>query len=358
MFEVLPGKSDMSELKIKKEAFTDFLKGLKDACRLYGPVRHRGMVNFRQIGNAGDMDLSFRNSLLSPKSLFLPQSEPMFAYSLDHADKDAHILKEAPRDCPDCAVIGIRPCDALALELVDVNFHTAEFKDPWWLRARAAATLVGLGCTKPCHNSFCTSVGGGPFGEKGLDILLTDTGGAFLAKVLTEKGNDLLKAASAFEPATEELVRLAASIQEESASRIASRIDTSRLATLDTLALYNADFWEDVQFSCINCGICTYLCPTCWCFDIQDETYDRLGRRVRNWDSCMFPLFTQHASGHNPRPHKIHRVRQRFMHKLKYYVDKYHNGIACVGCGRCVRHCPVNIDIRKVCAMMNDYMVS
>ena len=77
--------------------------------------------------------------------------------------------------------------------------------------------------------------------------------------------------------------------------------------------------------------------------------------RIRNWDSCMFPLFTLHGSGHNPRDTKIHRVRQRFMHKLKYYVDKYDSGIQCVGCGRCVRHCPVNIDIRRVCELMNSY---
>ncbi len=112
--------------------------------------------------------------------------------------------------------------------------------------------------------------------------------------------------------------------------------------------LFNASFWEDLQFACINCGVCTFLCPTCWCFDIQDEVCGEKGCRVRLWDSCMFPLFTLHGSGHNPRAQKLQRVRQRFLHKLKYYVDKYHNGVACVGCGRCVQFCPVNIDIREV----------
>jgi ferredoxin len=121
------------------------------------------------------------------------------------------------------------------------------------------------------------------------------------------------------------------------------------------LDLYEAPFWEEVAFSCINCGTCTYVCPTCWCFDIQDETQGKKGVRIRNWDSCMYPIFTLHASGHNPRGTKLDRVRQRFMHKLKYYVDKYENGIQCVGCGRCVQMCPVNIDIRRVCNMMNSY---
>ncbi|MCD6297627.1 MAG: 4Fe-4S dicluster domain-containing protein, partial [Deltaproteobacteria bacterium] len=100
---------------------------------------------------------------------------------------------------------------------------------------------------------------------------------------------------------------------------------------------------------------CTYLCPTCWCFDIQDEVLGKEGDRIRNWDSCMFPLFTLHGSGHNPRDLKVQRVRQRFMHKLKYYVEKYENGVQCSGCGRCVRYCPVNIDIRQVCELMNGF---
>ena len=214
---------------------------------------------------------------------------------------------------------------------------------------------MGVGCSTPCSTCFCTSVGGGPFDEAGLDILLTDAGDAFLAKVLTKKGKELVGSVNTFDPAEEKLIQRGMAIEEEAEGKIVSKVDTSRLAGMDTLALHSADFWEKVQFACINCGVCTYLCPTCWCFDIQDETQGRAGCRIRNWDSCMFPLFTLHASGHNPRGRKVRRVRQRFMHKLKYFVDVYQMGVACVGCGRCVQHCPVNIDIREVCGLMNAY---
>lgn len=345
----------MKLLKIKKENLSDFLDGLRDSYRLYGPVRQEGIVHFMQIENPADIDLSFQNSRLSPKSLFLPQSERMFEYSLDPTREDADILKEVSKDYSPRAVIGIRPCDARAFELVDVNFETPEFSDPWWVKARNSTTLVGLGCTTPCSTCFCTSVGGGPFDEAGLDVLLTETDDTFFAKVLTQKGESLFQAAKTMGPAEEDLIQRATAIQQAAEGRVVSKIETSRLAELDTLALYEADFWEEVHFACINCGICTFLCPTCWCFDIQDETHGRAGDRIRNWDSCMFPLFTLHASGHNPRGEKIQRVRQRFMHKLKYYVDKYKNGVACVGCGRCVQECPVNIDIRLICRTMNDY---
>ena len=141
--------------------------------------------------------------------------------------------------------------------------------------------------------------------------------------------------------------------KEAAEAKIVSSIKTDNLKNTDTLALHNASFWEDISFACINCGTCTFLCPTCWCFDIQDEIHGKSGKRLKNWDSCMFPLFTMHTTGHNPRGTKLQRVRQRFMHKLKYFVDKYDTGTMCVGCGRCVRQCPVNIDIRKVCDLMN-----
>ncbi len=189
-------------------------------------------------------------------------------------------------------------------------------------------------------------------------MLLSDAGDYFLANVLTEKGAAWVAAGGWTQAADATSGERLAAMRQAAEAKITSQVQTDNLKAGETTGLYNASFWGEVSFACINCGTCTYACPTCWCFDIQDETRGKAGVRFRNWDSCMYPLFTLHGTGHNPRGTKLHRVRQRFMHKLKYFVDKYDRGIQCVGCGRCVRLCPVNIDIRRVCGMMNTLAAS
>ncbi|MEJ2641742.1 MAG: 4Fe-4S dicluster domain-containing protein [Desulfosarcinaceae bacterium] len=345
--------------QIASDEWAGGLAKLAENHRLFGPVREnssdgvRRYHNFKALGPGELPDLTLGNTRLSAKSLVFPQSEAMFTYTLDESQADHHILKEMPADEMPRVVLGIRPCDAKALAMVRMNFDTPEYKDPYWLRLYEATTFIGLACDAPCSTCFCTSTGCGPYHEEGLDVLLCTEGEGFAAKALTEKGEKLLAAAGWDQEAEADLDLDARKTAAE--GLITSRIDTDRLADLDLLELHGADFWEDVAFACINCGTCTYLCPTCWCFDIQDEVFHQEGKRLRHWDSCMFPIFTVHTTGHNPRDTKTQRVRQRFMHKLKYFVDKYEKGIMCVGCGRCVRHCPVNIDIRRVAGMMNRY---
>lgn len=349
----------MKMITINKSEWADGLQKAAQAFRLFGPVKEKEFHSFKRLPNGVLPDLACLNTRMSPKHLIYPQSEAMFDYTLDESRADHHILKETVRDDSPQAVVGIRPCDAKAFVLVRMNFDTPEYQDPYWIRAYEATTLVGLGCAAPCSTCFCTTAGCGPYHEEGLDVLLADAGSHYLAKVLTEKGAKFVAAAgwkTAAEPAAAD--RTIAALKQAAESKIASFVQTENLRTTETTDLHSAAFWEEVSFSCINCGTCTFSCPTCWCFDIQDENRGKAGVRMKNWDSCMFPLFTLHGTGHNPRGTKLHRVRQRFMHKLKYFVDKYDRGIHCVGCGRCVRLCPVNIDIRRVCNMMNNFAAS
>jgi sulfhydrogenase subunit beta (sulfur reductase) len=345
----------MKLIQIDKQGWTSGLEKLKSTYRVFGPAKEKKEFEFKELGTGQLPELHFQNTRLSPKSIVYPQSQKMFTYSLDETAQDFRILKEIKPNEKPSAVIGIRPCDALAFQLVRRNFDSPEYQDTYWVNAYESTTFLGLACNHPCSTCFCTSAGTGPFGETGLDILLFEKNDAMYANAITHKGEALLQGAGWGQAADKGVENELGAMKSQAESMISSFVKSDAIKQKKIMDLYEAPFWEEEAFSCINCGTCTYVCPTCWCFDIQDETHGKSGVRLRNWDSCMSPLFTIHASGHNPREHKYERVRQRFMHKLKYYVDKYDDGIQCVGCGRCVRMCPVNIDIRNICNRMNSF---
>jgi ferredoxin len=345
----------MNVIHIDKNDWTRGIDKARESFRLFGPVKDTDVSIFRGLGPGEYPDLALTDSVMSPKSVLFPQTEPMLTATLDESKPEHHIYRRADADYSPRAVIGIRPYDAKAVQLVKLNFDTKEYRDPYWCDACEATTFVGLAVNRPSRVDFSTSAGSGPFGEEGLDVLLVDAGSRYLAKVLTPKGETFMAKAGFVAPADPGAAAEIDRMKAEAEAFMAPGIETDKLKALTILDLYEAPFWNDLAFSCINCGTCTYVCPTCWCFDIQDETRGKACTRLRNWDTCMSPLFTLHGSGHNPRGEKTQRVRQRFMHKLKYFLDKYDQGIMCVGCGRCVRECPVNIDIRDVATTMNAY---
>lgn len=345
----------MTEKRYSKPSWIAALRTLRDAYQIFVPVKEGDFHLFERLEDAKDPDFNYQNTRLSPKGLVYPQSERMFEVNLDRKDPEANIYKETGKDYSPRAVVGIRPCDAHGFHIVKRNFDNPEYRDPWWVQRFESTTLVGMGCNEPCASCFCTSVGGGPFAEEFLDAVVFDLGDSFLARAVTPKGDAFLSRAEGGAAADESVKEKVEALKKSAGEKFSKKVPTDRLKSKVLNELFSAPFWEEVSFACLNCGTCTFLCPTCWCFDIQDEVLGKQGDRIRNWDSCMFPLFTLHGSGHNPRDKKVQRVRQRFMHKLKYYVDKYGSGIQCSGCGRCVRYCPVNIDIREVAERMNSF---
>jgi ferredoxin len=346
----------MKFITIDKKDWTKGIDKSRETYQLFGPVKDENGCQIKPLDGDVQPDMSYTDSVLSAKSVLFPQTEKILNTSLNEANENHHIMKRAEADYTPRAVIGIRPYDAKAIQLVKMNFDTEDYRDPYWCDAYEATTFVGLAINKPGPFDFSTATGTGPFSEEGLDILLADMDDKFMAKVLTPKG-EAFAAACGFDAEADEKESqvLLDVLRKEAESNITSSVETDKLKEKTILDLHEAPFWDDVAFSCINCGTCTYVCPTCWCFDIQDEAKLKESTRFRNWDTCMSSLFTRHATGHNPRGEKIQRVRQRFMHKLKYFLDKYDKGIMCVGCGRCVKSCPVNIDIRQVCSTMNSY---
>lgn len=331
----------MKEKKIEKGKIASFIKGVAEKYKLFGPVKREDHHIFAQITSPEEIDFHYFNSLVSPKGLFFPQSEGLYRFQNDQV-KEEPTLEAEKR-----AIMFIRPCDARALTFLDRVFQGKEFEDPYYLNRRKNTTVVSLACNRPLTTCFCTSLEGGPVNEEGSDIILFDLGDTFLIKVVSQKGEDFIKPyEKLLSEANKSDLEKANKLREDSRKRVTSTVPVKGLKEKLSKA-FDASLWEEIHRKCLGCGTCTYLCSTCYCFDITDEVSGTEGRRVRSWDSCMYPLFTLHASGHNPRPSGKERMRQRIMHKFNYCPENFEETF-CVGCGRCVRECPVNLDIRKV----------
>ena len=336
------------KLKLDKKDFKPFLQSLMDEYDLFAPVQlEEGVSVYKKIDRPDEVDLSASNPQKPAKEVFFPQSETMFRY--EKAGKQHQVIstEEVERKR---VILGARPCDIQAVLLIDQVFSGKEYTDVYYVNKRKATTIIGMGCDHPLSTCFCSSMKGGPFSREGSDLFLIDLGEAYLVELLTGKGtafqnNKFLKEADTKE------INLAKEIEEKASKKTDDSLSVVGIEKrLDQMV--ENPFWERVQEKCIGCRVCTYLCPTCHCFDIADEVLTNKGQRVRNWDSCLSSLYSQETSGHNPRPTNRERTRQRIMHKFNYFPKNF-DRIACVGCGRCILYCPANFDIRQTIKEIN-----
>jgi len=333
----------MEKRLIKKDALAGIVKKIGEELTVFAPVKVEDNILFKALEKGEEPLTVYANTKNAPKHVFFPRSEILLRYVRTPKGVE---LKSEDVASPEAVLFGVRPCDARSFVLLDMLFDQEKYKDPYYILKRAKTTVVSLSCAHPPYSScFCTSVGGNPTDAAGADILLTDLGEQYLAEFMSPKGEKLVRYfgdAKADDAADKKKEAVAAQAEKE----IASHVPAKEIKPILDVN-FEHPFWNTIHQKCLACGTCTYLCPTCHCFDISDEMKYDDGRRLRNWDSCMFPIFTKETSGHNPRPTQKERWRQRAMHKFKYYVDNF-DAIACVGCGRCVMYCPVNIDIRKI----------
>ena len=280
------------------------------------------------------------------KDFLFVKDEPLFAF--EHKGKKV-ALTEVHHEYPKTVIFGVRPCDAASIGSLNAVFSTANanFDDAFFTKRLENTTIVTYSCTEPDNSCFCTSVGLAPDSDKGSDLHLTEIPGDKIhVEAKTPAGFELAKLLEPlFQWPAEPQARLEAG--KEAQIKVQRIRNSHRIkGWLDELTNFDDEMWERLGEKCIGCGACTFMCPTCHCFDIVDENRGGKGYRVKFWDSCQFDHFTLHASGHNPRDKQYKRYRNRFSCKFKIYEDKF-NAQGCVGCGRCVRDCPVNLDITE-----------
>jgi len=332
-------------IKIEKAKFKQFIDHLRNDFTVFAPTSD-GHSAFGEVDSAEDVITDIQMTRKSPKEIFFPQTEIIFKY-------DEGGIQTPENTNKPFAVWGVRPCDAKGLTLLDKVFGNAKqkpddpyFQDPLWKVKYDNALIFTLACNAPASTCFCHWFNGSPFDREGSDVFVVDAGEVFLFEPVSDKGTAYISKLKNRVQATEDDVARIKALKEEAESLLNESTDLKSLNSRLT-KIWDEPVWDEISAKCINCAACAFTCPTCHCFDVQDEGKRKRGKRIRTWDTCMFPIFTKEASGHNPRSLSKDRVRQRVMHKFSYFFDSY-DEFLCTGCGRCVQVCPVNLDIREV----------
>ncbi len=304
---------------------------------IYAPTQQGKRIGYKHITSVDEVTEDYLLPDMSAKSIVYPHIEKLFSYTKSKEDVD---VKDFDLDAiPYKIVWGVRPCDVSGMEGLAAIFNW-DPGDPIFARRMERTTFVGLSCNQSDDYCFCTSIGGSPGNTKGNDILLTkkDTGD-YIVEVLTPKGEAIVNLASGlFEDGD-------ASDKEKYLANVPKRFDDTNITKRLNTA-FDSHIFDEYAMRCIGCAACAYVCPVCACFDIQDETKGSQGQRIRLWDTCGAKLFTLHTSGHNPRETQGARWRQRLMHKLSYMPQRL-DVRGCIGCGRCSRRCPVDMNIAE-----------
>ncbi len=284
------------------------------------------------------------NTVRSPKDFFFPQMENLMEFKT--SGKNIEVI-DTRSETEDFVIFGVRACDVKSFEVLDRVFLSAPV-DSFYAARREHGVIVSVACNRPSETCFCQTFGISPEEPAG-DVSVWKTETEVFFRANTEKGEALMSKLSGL---TEECGDDEVNAQKEKITAIMNKLPLKDLTTDafgggKTKEFFDAPEWDELSQTCLGCGTCTFVCPTCQCYDIKDFNTGNGVIRYRCWDSCMYSEFTKMAHGNNRLTQK-ERFRQRFMHKLVYYPENNDGMFSCVGCGRCLSKCPISMNIVKV----------
>jgi sulfhydrogenase subunit beta (sulfur reductase) len=318
------------------EALRSWLDTLGEEGELVAPRDVDGHILYRPVGSSAEIVFDYERPELSAKEHVFPATEVLLRIKKRGESLDIEEVIPGERQ----VVFGVRPCDAHGLKAIDALFLDQDPPDAHYAHHRDRTVLVGLACPQMWEGCFCTSVGGAPDDSSHLDVLLRETGAAYAVEVVTEKGQELVESLA---------------VEERDGEPDPTAVGDGALPITPPRAwrpLFDDKVWMRHGERCLSCRICTYVCPTCRCFDVTDRIVAQTAEgtrieRIRAWDACTSTNYRRAAGGHNTRPTKQVRLRNRFFCKFCYYPEDF-GPLGCVGCGRCIAVCPVDIDITEV----------
>ena len=333
--------------KIAKCDLPELLRAIAAEQEVYLPVNIGGQTNFAVWSEGVEADLDTLKTVKSPKDMFFPQSETLYTVTKENKKLSIHPEKLVDQKF---VAFGMKACDIQGIKVLDKVF-LAEPVDTYYAARRAHGTIVALACHEPEETCFC-KVFGVDCAEPDADVVMWMVGDALYWKPVTEKGTALTEAVSGVLQAADEADEKTVEDEKANIHAIVEKLPYSNLSLEgwdgdQTAAKFDSPVWEKLYKPCLACGTCTFVCPTCQCYDIKDYDTGHGVQRYRCWDSCMYSDFTMMAHGNN-RTSLMLRFRQRFMHKLVYFPANNDGMYSCVGCGRCVDKCPASLNIVKV----------
>lgn len=331
-------------LRIAIDKIDSLFDAIAEKQTLYIPVdREDGAAEYKKYESGMKMSNSL-NTLRSAKDFFFPQTENLVEFKMEGKQIEVKDIRE---ESEDFVIFGVRACDARSFSILD-KVYLVDPVDSFYKNRRDHGVVVSMACTRPAETCFCSAFGIDPTAPEG-DVSCWNDGSYIYFEANTEKGKAFVDSISSLLEDGD-----ASSLENVKAEtkRILSLLPLSNLST-DSFGgdklneHFNSEKWAELSESCIGCGTCTFVCPTCQCYDIKDFNTGNGIKRFRCWDSCMYSDFTKMAHG-NPRISQLERFRQRFMHKLVYFPANNNGEFGCVGCGRCLSKCPISMNIVKV----------
>ena len=329
--------------KISLDKLDTLFEEIAKSDRLYMPVDTNGGARYEEYAQGKKLSDAL-NTVRSAKDFFFPQTENLMDFKVQ--GKNIEIIDDR-QECEDFVVFGVRACDVKSFDVLDRVF-LAQPVDTYYKNRREHGVIMSLACTKPAETCFCGTFGIDAAQPDG-DVVCYKTDDALYMDAKTDKGEKLLKN---LESITEDADTKPVTEQQNSTRERMKKLPLANLkadafGSGKTSEFFNAPEWKELSQSCLGCGTCTFVCPTCQCYDIKDFNTGHGIKRFRCWDSCMYSEFTKMSAG-QPRLTQLERFRQRFMHKLVYYPTNNDGLFSCVGCGRCMAKCPIQMNIVKV----------
>jgi len=334
------------EYIVTKEALFSWIDSLTDEYSLIGPTRVGDQIVFQHISSSEVLEMDYGSTMLSPRQFIYTPQESLFRFSRGKGNK---WTMEEMGEQEKQLLLGIHPCDVQAIAILDKVFLGNE-TDKSYASRRKNTLLVALNCTRICEKCFCQSMGAGPFlnMEAEFDVLLTDFGKNYLLEWNGKRAGELVSSLSRLRRAVPADWRKKRKKEEELKSKFTKTLAVENLPHILSRNWEHSLYQQVAEEKCLGCANCTMVCPTCFCYQIEDRTNLDLNQRERSrhWDSCQEFHFAQ-VHGGNFRSTRRARLRQFITHKLSTWVEQY-GCFGCVGCGRCMTWCPTGIDLAEI----------